>query len=97
MRAIHGPDWSVWNSPLVNGEPLEHVGERADAVIARSLAAVPGESAVALFAHAHFLRILSARWIGLPPSGGALLALDTGSVSVLGFERETRVIRRWNL
>ncbi len=97
MRAIHGPQWSVWNSPLLNGETLEHVGERADAVIARSLVAVPGQAAVALFAHAHFLRILTARWIGLPPSAGALLALDTGSVSVLGFERETRVIRRWNL
>ena len=97
MRAIYGPQWSVWRSPLVNGETLEHVGERADAVIARSLAAVPGEGAVALFAHAHILRILAARWIGLPPSAGALLALETGSVSVLAFERETRVISKWNL
>ncbi len=97
MRAIYGPQWSVWTSPLVNGETLEHVGERVDAVIARSLAAVPGEEAVALFAHAHVLRILAARWIGLPPGAGALFSLETGSASVLGFERETRVICKWDL
>jgi probable phosphoglycerate mutase len=51
---------------------------------------------VALFAHAHILRILAARWIGLGPRGGSLFALGTGSVSVLGWEKETRVIQRWN-
>jgi probable phosphoglycerate mutase len=51
---------------------------------------------VALFAHAHILRILAARWVGLEARGGELLALGTGSVSVLGWERETRVILRWN-
>jgi broad specificity phosphatase PhoE len=52
---------------------------------------------VALFAHAHILRILAARWIGLEATGGANFALGTGSLSVLGFERETRVVERWNL
>jgi probable phosphoglycerate mutase len=51
---------------------------------------------VALFGHAHILRILAARWIGLEARGGELFALETGSVSVLGWERETRVIARWN-
>jgi probable phosphoglycerate mutase len=51
---------------------------------------------VALFAHAHILRILAARWIGLPAVDGKMLALGTGSLSVLGFEREQRVISRWN-
>jgi broad specificity phosphatase PhoE len=103
MREKYGPDWSVWTNEIVGGETVEHVGARADGVIAKALAAAtyhegptPGDEAVALFAHAHILRILAARWIGLPAVGGRLFALGTGSVSVLGFERETRVISRWN-
>jgi probable phosphoglycerate mutase len=100
MREKYGPEWSVWSSPLPGGEAVEHVGERADKVIAEALKAVepgsPGKNAVALFAHAHILRILAARWIGLPATGGRLFALGTGSVSVLGFERETRVVEKWN-
>ncbi len=96
MREIYGDQWSVWTSPLVGGETVDEVGERADEVIKRSLAAGSAGEAVALFAHAHILRILAARWIGLPAAGGSSLALDTGSVSVLGFERETRVISKWN-
>jgi probable phosphoglycerate mutase len=102
MRAKYGPTWSVWTSEIAGGESVEQVGERADKVIARSLAAVaigPGagkSKQIALFAHAHILRILAARWIGLPAVDGAKFALGTGSVSVLGFEREQRVISRWN-
>jgi broad specificity phosphatase PhoE len=103
MREKYGPDWSVWSSPIVGGETVEHVGERADAVIAKAVAAATfhegptavGE-AVALFAHAHILRILAARWIGLPAVGGRLFALGTGSVSVVGYEREQRVVVKWN-
>lgn len=89
------PGWSVWKDEIVEGETVEHVGERADGVIARALAGASG-GPVALFAHAHILRILAARWIGLEADGGRLLALGTGSVSVLGWERETRVIEAWN-
>jgi broad specificity phosphatase PhoE len=106
MRKIRGDDWSVWTSPIVGGEAVEAVGVRADKVIARALAVEPtsespdmghpGTLSVALFAHAHILRILAARWICLPAIGGALFALGTGSVSVLGFERETRVVEKWN-
>ena len=99
MREIYGPDWSVWTNPLKGGETPDEVGVRADAVIAKSLAAAEasdGPKAVALFAHAHILRILAARWIGLPAVDGKNFGLGTGSVSVLGFERETRVIEKWN-
>ena len=107
MRELRGPQWSVWSSPIVGGESVEQVGERADGVIARAEAAIhptsqnrdvghPESHAVALFAHAHILRILAARWLGLPAVDGRMLALGTGSLSVLGHERETRVIERWN-
>ena len=90
------PGWSVWKDEIVGGETAEHVGERADGVIARALAGSPAGGKVAPFAHAHILRILAARWIGLEARGGSLFALGTGSVSVLGWERETRVIETWN-
>lgn len=106
MREKYGPQWSVWNSEIVGGESVEQVGVRADGVIARAVeAGEAGPSAtpqddkikrVALFAHAHILRILAARWIGLPAVDGKLFALGTGSVSVLGYERETRVVVKWN-
>jgi broad specificity phosphatase PhoE len=89
------PGWSVWKNEIVGGETVEQVGARADGVITRALAAGEGGK-VALFAHAHILRILAARWVGLEARGGELFALGTGSVSVLGWERETRVIERWN-
>ena len=96
MRELDGPQWSVWTNPIIGGETVEQVGQRADAVITKSLVAAHDGGAIALFAHAHILRILAARWIGLPAVGGRLFALGTGSVSVLGFERETRVITKWN-
>jgi broad specificity phosphatase PhoE len=58
------------------------------------LATLSGEGIC--FAHGHVLRMLGARWVGLDPSAGALLALATGSISELGHERETRVLWRWN-
>jgi probable phosphoglycerate mutase len=94
------PGWSVWKDEIVGGETVEQVGARADGVIARALVSAGPETEdvarVALFAHAHILRILAARWIGLGPHDGSLFVLGTGSVSVLGWGRETRVIERWN-
>jgi probable phosphoglycerate mutase len=96
MRARYGPSWSVWTNEIVGGESVEEVGARADKVIAQAVSSAGEDGQVALFAHAHILRILTARWIGLPAVDGAKFALGTGSVSVLGFERETRVVSRWN-
>ena len=87
------PRWTIWKNDPREGETLAQVRTRAQSVIDRSTAAV---GQVALFSHAHFLRILAATWIGLPPEAGSLLALGTGSVSTLGFEREARVIETWN-
>ena len=87
------PGWTIWTGAPPNGETLEQVAARAERVIARALAA-GGD--VALFGHGHFSRVLAARWIGLEASGGRLLALSTASLSVLGYERETPVIRLWN-
>lgn len=89
------PDWNVWKDGVVGGEAVDAVGARADKVIARALAEAKGGK-VALFAHAHILRILAARWLELPAVDGKLFALGTGSVSVLGFEREQHVVVRWN-
>jgi broad specificity phosphatase PhoE len=88
------PNWSIWTSPVPEGESADQVGARARRVIDRALTA-GGD--VALFSHGHLLRILTACWIGLPPTDGRVFALATASVSVLGWERETRVIQRWNL
>ena len=87
------PGWSIWTGGVPGGETIEHVGNRAEQVIRQALA-VDGD--VALFAHAHILRILTACWLGLPPDAGRLFALSTASVGVLGHERETRVISVWN-
>ena len=87
------PDWSLWRDGCPGGEDAPAVGARADRVIARVLSA--GGEAI-LFAHGHVLRVLAARWIELEPAAGARLALATGAVSVLGHERETRVLGEWN-
>lgn len=88
------PGWSIWTGPVPEGESIEQVGERARRVIDR--VAVAGGD-VALFAHGHILRILGACWIGRPPVDGRLFALGPASISILGTERETRVISAWNL
>ena len=92
------PGWSVWENTIMGGETVDKVGERADGVIERALAAAEGkgDGRVALFAHAHILRILAVRWLELPARDGRLFVLGTGSLSVLGWERETRVVASWN-
>ncbi len=87
------PGWTIFTGGVPGGETADDVGARADRVIAR-VAAVDGT--VALFSHAHFLRVLAVRWVGLPVVDGARFALDTATLSVLSYEREQRVVRVWN-
>lgn len=87
------PGWTIWTGNPPGGETIGQVGRRVATVIDQATAA-GGD--VALFAHGHVLRVLAACWLGLPPGAGRLLALGTASLSVLGYERETRVITTWN-
>ena len=90
---IQRPSWTLWADGVPGGETASDVGRRADRGVERALAA-GGD--VLVFSHGHFLRVLGARWVGLPPAGGRVLALGAGAVSVLGWERETAVLSRWN-
>ncbi|MGH6903666.1 MAG: histidine phosphatase family protein, partial [Geminicoccaceae bacterium] len=87
------PGWSLWRDGVPGGETAEQVGARARRVIEIADAA---DGDVALFAHGHVLRVLTACWLVLPPDAGALFALGTAAVSVLGYERDTRVVVKWN-
>ncbi len=89
------PGWSVWKDDCPGGETAAAVGARADRVLDRVKAMLPTGD-VALVGHAHLLRVLTARWLGLSPAAGALFRLETASISVLGYERETPVLLRWN-
>jgi broad specificity phosphatase PhoE len=100
----HGrPGWDLWTDgvepggPDHPGETPEQVGARADRVLALiepELAADRGD--VLLVAHAHVLRVLTARRLGLPPSAGALFRLDTATVSRLGTEHGRPAMVAWN-
>lgn len=87
------PGWYLWQDGVPDGESVEDVGRRAGTIIAQT---VHLKGDVALFAHGHILRILAACWLGLSPANGKLLALATASISILGYERDTRVITLWN-
>ncbi len=89
------PDWTIWTGPWRSGENVDQVAARADRVIARCLDPdVTGDCLV--FGHGHILRVLTARWLGLPARQGALFALGTATIGILGWERSTRVIETWN-
>ena len=87
------PGWTLWRDGVPEGETIDDVAARVDRVIAEVRSA-PGDAL--FFAHGHVLRVLAARWLGLEPQAGALFALDPASISALGYERETSVIRLWN-
>ncbi|GAA1838503.1 acid phosphatase [Pseudonocardia alni subsp. carboxydivorans] len=80
------PGWTIWDGPWPGGETPSDVAARADAVLADARALLGGGDVV-LVGHGHFSRVLTARWIGLPASGGVHFRMDPAGVSVLGFER----------
>lgn len=88
------PGWTIWRDGPRDGETARHVRARVDRVIARARAA-RGDTLA--FAHGHVLRALTACWLGLPVRDGRLFELATGTISVLGWEREQPTIERWNV
>jgi broad specificity phosphatase PhoE len=96
------PGWYLWRDGVIPGdkdhpgETIESVGERTDRVLSR-VRPLLADGDVALVAHGHVLRVLTARWLGLEPVGGRLFSLDTGTISTLGFERDEPVILTWNV
>ncbi|TDD23187.1 histidine phosphatase family protein [Kribbella turkmenica] len=87
------PGWTVWSHPVPNGETPAQVAARLDRVNTR-IAAVDGD--VLVFGHSHALRALTARWLELDVTGGRHFVLDTATISILGWERGSPVIHRWN-
>jgi probable phosphoglycerate mutase len=87
------PNWWLWRDGCPDGERPAEIGARVDTVLAR-LAGIDGD--VLLFAHGHVLRVLTARWLEMEVAAGARFLLEAGSVAVLGHERDTAVIERWN-
>jgi broad specificity phosphatase PhoE len=91
------PDWTIWTGTPPGGESIADVADRARRVIQSA-----PDGAVAIFGHGHMLRVLAACWLAagsddVGPEMGRCFALSTGSISVLGYERDTRVIQSWNL
>ena len=101
IRAEH-PGWYLWRDGVIRGdaahpgETVGQVGARADAVLGR-VRPLLGAGDVALVAHGHILRVLTARWLGLKPTGGRLFRLDTGTLCTLGTEHDMPVIQSWNV
>ena len=92
IRERH-PGWTIWRGPWSGGEAIDDIRARADRVLKRIRAV---DVDVLVFSHGHLLRVLAARWLGLEPTGGGMLALSTATISLLGWEREAPVIERWN-
>jgi broad specificity phosphatase PhoE len=87
------PGWTIWEGAVPGGESAAQITERLGRVVARCRAV---DGRVLIFGHGHALRALAARWLELSVAEGRHLRLDTATVSVLGWERETPVVLRWN-
>ncbi|MCW2860039.1 MAG: Phosphoglycerate mutase [Actinoallomurus sp.] len=90
------PGWYLWRDGVIGGETVDQVGKRVDGVLER-VRPVLADGDVVLVAHGHVLRILTARWLGLPAADGRLFKLGTGTLSTLGTEHDEPVISTWNV
>ena len=90
---VHAPDWLVFRDGAPQGESPAEVGERVDRVVARLRG---GEGPVLVFAHGHLLRVLVARWLGLPPLAGSHFLLDTATLNVLSDYRGIPALACWS-
>jgi probable phosphoglycerate mutase len=93
------PGWDMWRDGTPGGEDAADVGARVDAVLAglEDAGLDPRTDEIGLVAHGHVLRVLTARWLGLPPADGSLFALEPGGIGRLGYERDRRVLSGWDL
>ncbi len=96
IRALR-PGWELWRDGVIAGERLDQVAARCDAFLGR-VGSLLAEGNVALIAHGHLQRVLTARWLGLDPSAGQLFAHPhPGTISLLGIERGRPVVSAWNI
>jgi len=96
------PGWYLWRDGVIPGdaehpgETVDEVGTRVDRVLSR-VAPLLADGDVALVAHGHVLRVLTARYLNLEPTAGRMFRLDTGTVSTLSTEHTEPVIASWNV
>lgn len=92
IRERH-PGWTIWKGPVPNGESIAEIAARAHRVVTRLRQC---HGVVAVFAHGHFLRVLTTEWLGLPPDAGRCFALETSAICILGEDSGEPAIRVWN-
>lgn len=99
--AARGDDWDIWRDGVAPGdtpgESPQQVYARAQSVVSRVAETVHAGKNVAVFAHAHILRMVGVAWLDLPAVDGRILVLGTATISVLGYEHGRRAIRHWNV
>jgi probable phosphoglycerate mutase len=94
---VNRPGWNLFRDGGLHGESPAHISERADRLIA-CLRTLEGDTA--LFSHGQILRVMAARWIGLPVGQAQRFVLSTASISILGYEHnlpEEPAILLWNV
>jgi broad specificity phosphatase PhoE len=90
------PGWVLFRDGCPGGESPQQVGARIDRVLDRARAALD-DGDVALIAHGHSLRVVTARWLDQPVAAGAKYRLDTATLSTLGHEHGRPVLATWNM